>query len=165
MSGGYGAYSFYDFILRLLGMVSDVWEAAFVCLLLSIGVTQWTKPLLSKRMKGHALRSALQLVAFCSGALPLLALHPSARGAVMGALVGVASPLIYTFATFLIWRKWPALGRALSADSPTYSFSDFLREQSRSPQDCGGESPPRESNSHDSCSPPPRRPRRGRRNR
>jgi hypothetical protein len=136
----YGSVGVLDFVLRLLAMVSDLWEAAVICLILSLGVTQWIKSIITSRVSQAMLAQVLQTIAFVSAAVPMLLLHPTPRGAILGAAVGVASPLIYRFALFLVWKRWPRLGHALSADSPTFSFSDFLQGRQPSRPSSGGDS-------------------------
>jgi ABC-type nickel/cobalt efflux system permease component RcnA len=106
-------------LVRIAADLGALWQTATVALLLSLALTQWAKPWVARIADADVKRLAIQALAFAAGCLPVVAAHPDRAGVVAGLLVGIASPLIYQVAAWALWRRWPDLADALSADSPT----------------------------------------------
>lgn len=135
----------WDVLLHIIGSLGELWQTALVCLLLSMAATQWIKPWLCRPMSKFKRNRILQLTAFVVGAIPVWVTTQSKGGFIVGALVGVASPIVFQVLQWMVRKRWPDLADAISADSPHYKLSDYWQGQRPSPPEHGSESPRRAS--------------------
>jgi len=115
----------------VIQLIRDSWDAVlYVCttspaalwpLLLalagSIVFTQAVKQWIPERWTYRQRRFTAQFVAFLSAVLIVLFTMPTRLVIIAGAIIGVASPVIYFVAVRLIGMKWPFVREWLSQDA------------------------------------------------